>query len=98
MYEIWKYKLVVSDTQFIDMPINSKVLSIQSQNNIITMWVMVDPEAKMAKRLFHVFGTGHEVRIEYPEDKYIGTILMAPNGYNLVWHIFDGGYKGWSKE
>lgn len=42
------------------MPRNSKILSIQIQNDNICAWAMVDTEEPLVPRCFLIKGTGHE--------------------------------------
>ena len=65
-----------------------KILDIQLQNDIPTIWVICDIEAEDAGdcsyEIFKV-GTGHGWSVEeWNEDNYIGTLQL--NGY--VWHYF----------
>lgn len=84
MITIYKYQFQIADRIEIEMPIHSDVLSIQLQSGIPTMWVKVDTSLQMVKRIFVVFGTGHEINSMF-DYRHIGTIQHQ--GY--VWHIFE---------
>jgi hypothetical protein len=84
MITIHKYQFEIADSIEIEMPIHSDILSIQLQNNKPTMWAKIDTSLQMAKRIFLVFGTGHEMSSVF-DYRHIGTLQV--NGH--VWHIFE---------
>lgn len=86
MKVIYKYRLEVTDCQEIEMPIDSEILTVQSQGEIGCLWAMVDTEFEKEKKIIRIVGTGHTV----PPDcgQYIGTFQMA--GGVLIWHVFEG--------
>ena len=82
--KIYKYDLPTSPGSI--KVIKEKVLqylSIQSQNNVPTLWALVDAEDTSAPTDIYAFGTGWEL----PDcvSQYLGT-LQTPQGY--VWHYF----------
>ncbi len=86
---IWKYTLPIKDEFTIEMPSNAKVLTIQSQNGVGCMWVLVDPNALTEVRIFKTIGTGHPVDLAT-----LGAVeLMAYRGtyqtQGFAWHIFE---------
>lgn len=85
MKNILKYPFEINDTVTIRMPGGAKVLSIQYQGNIPTIWAMVDTYNREAHREFFVFGTGHDIP-SATTITYLATI-QDPNGF--VWHIFE---------
>lgn len=80
--QIWKYKLdgVISK---IEMPLDAKVLTIQTQNEVPHIWVLVNPENEVETRSFRIVGTGHP--FDDTDKKYIGTFQDGP----FVWHLFE---------
>ncbi len=80
--QIWKYKLdgVVNDIQ---IPMEAKVLTVQVQNEVPHIWVLVSPENEVETRKFMVVGTGHP--FDDTSMKYIGTFQDGP----FVWHLFE---------
>ena len=87
MKTIHKFPLQINTGQSVSMPADAKILSVQFQHGILTMWAEVDTEAAPSVRAIYIFGTGHPIH----EDDliYIGTVQQA--GGNLVWHVYDGG-------
>jgi len=85
---IWKFQLQVLDTQFIWIPKNAEILSVQNQNESLCIWALVNPTEETEERCFEVFGTGHEVGCDMGVDrKFIGTFQM--NKGSLVFHLFE---------
>lgn len=85
MKTIWKYALPVKDEFTIEMPLNAKILAIQSQNEIGHMWALVESNAPMEMRTFVTIGTGHKVEATIDTHQYRGTYRQVP----FVWHIFE---------
>lgn len=83
MEVIWKYHLDLVDSQEIEMPKHSKIISVQTQYSKMTIWVICDPEEVTEKRIFDIQGTGNPVR--KIRGKHIGTCIIT----NYVWHIFE---------
>jgi hypothetical protein len=83
--QIWKYKLdgVISS---IEIPLDGKVLTVQIQNEVPHIWVLVNPENQVETRGFRVVGTGHP--FDDTDSKYIGTFQDGP----FVWHLFEMVY------
>jgi hypothetical protein len=94
MKTIWKYQLEVTDRQEISMPTQAKILTVQTQNNILTLWVEVDTDANYGiesrKRVIQIIGTGNPFPpLEQNEErKYIGTCQMQ-GLVEFVWHVFE---------
>lgn len=80
--QIWKYKLDGLISQ-IQIPIEAKVLTVQTQNEQPHIWALVNPNNEMETRKFTVIGTGHP--FDDTNMKYIGTFQDGP----FVWHLFE---------
>ncbi len=85
MITIYKYQFVIADAVEILMQQNAKILSVQLQDGIPTMWALVDTEPGVEIRHFEVVGTGQQLDGLIVFKTHIGTIQA--NG--LVWHIFE---------
>lgn len=84
MRKIYKYRL--PEAPGVVTTINEKiieVLSVQYQNGIPTIWVVVDPDDTSVAAEIMSFGTGWE--LPNGAEKYVGS-LQDPEGY--VWHYF----------
>lgn len=85
---VWKYALEVLDVNVIDMPQGTEVLTAGLQDGALTMWALVDPDARLVPHKFAIAGTGH-TRDDLDDADYIGTVLLLQD--TLVFHIFDLG-------
>jgi len=87
-WTIYKYELIITDEQIIDMPIDAIILSVHKQNNKLCLWAKVNP--KIAKyteaRCIHIYGTGNPIFIQ--KEIFIGTVVFEEHG--AVWHVFEG--------
>lgn len=84
MRAIWKYQ-IHGPRVTLEMPEGAKILSLQVQHNIPTLWVMVEPYAAKDSRTFRAVPTGGEFDAEGLT--YIGTFQM--NDGTLVFHILE---------
>lgn len=85
---IWKFELITTDKQTIEMPIGAEILTVQTQNETPCLWALCDPTVQKEMRSFEVFGTGHPVRYDMGVDRaYIGTYQLQ--GGSLVFHVFE---------
>jgi len=84
---IYKFNLMVDDYQIINLPIGSKILCVQTQDESPYIWALVKPnEIILSEHHIRTFGTGHDV----PDNErlnYIGTYQLK-NGA-LVFHVFE---------
>ena len=82
MKTIHKYTIGVIQNCPVQMPVNAKVLHVDMQNSMLTLWALVDLSNRIENRYFSVYGTGIEI---LKEGYYIGTVKDGP----FVWHIFE---------
>ena len=89
MKSIWKKQLHHTDGCIeVTMPKESRILSVQNQNEEVCIWYLVDTENENEKRYFEIFGTGHNIPVGMGIDReYIGTFQLR-NG-SLVFHLFE---------
>lgn len=85
--QIWKYDLVVG-SNFIRMPVGADILSAGIQDNRVTIWAQVDPEAERYLRSVRVFGTGWELP-PAANDNFVGTVVVQDGS---AWHVYDMGW------
>ncbi len=81
---IWKFP-VSPLANVIDIPKGAYIIAAGIQQNTITLWAIVDPDADLIGRRIEVFGTGHH--LPGGSRTYIGIVFDGP----YVWHVFDGG-------
>lgn len=86
MKTIYKYPIKVTDEQTLKLPVNAKILTVQTQNDTPCIWALVDTsEAQTENVDIRVYGTGHTINDSDNLD-YIGTFQM--HGGSLVFHVF----------
>ena len=87
MKRIYKYKLEVTDEQYIVMPAGAEILTVQTQFGQPCIWALVDIDETPCdiEYKFEIFGTGNPIDDDF-EGKYIGTFQMAEG--QLVYHLF----------
>lgn len=82
--QVWKYKLDTTDFQVIDLPKGSQVLSLQMQDGVACVWVLVNPhEKELEPVIFDTYGTGHNIAFV---GKFLGTYQLCEGA--LVFHVF----------
>ena len=85
---IWKYQLLTTEFQFIEMPVGARILCVQMQKGSPFIWATCCPdEKKVTKRKINTYGTGQTIEDGDFLQQYIGTYQMA--GGSLVFHVFE---------
>ena len=79
---IWKYPLRLEDFQTVDLPVGSKILTVQLQNEMPYLWALVDPEAPPVPCGILILATGEPTSSNPGE--YINTLQWR----HLVFHVF----------
>ena len=82
---IWKFPIVRTDEQKIEMPVGAKVLSVQMQNGIPCIWAIIDTDARIESRSIAVVGTGNPCWCF--TWAFIGTVADG----DFMWHVFTEG-------
>ena len=80
---IYKYPVPITDEFSLTMPRDAKILTLQLQQGMATMWALVDLSHAPETRRFRIFGTG--VPLDCVGLVYIGT--FQANAF--VWHLFE---------
>ena len=83
MKKIYKYILGDHVQHEVNIPEHGIVLTVALQNNLLCIWVLVNPISPTTIRKFKVYGTGWPIEVN--NLKYINTVFDK----NLVWHIFE---------
>lgn len=82
---IWKFQLAPVESQDILMPAGARILTVQTQRDVLCLWALVDPQARTKPRDIRIVGTGHQADMNTMQ--YLGTAQMV--GGALVWHVFE---------
>jgi hypothetical protein len=87
---VWKFQVsldAVNDHVFFQMPRGAIPLSVGNQDEMLTVWALVDPKRDSVTHEFRVAGTGHSGLS--PKRVFLGTAQFR--GGALVLHVFDVG-------
>jgi hypothetical protein len=82
---IYKYQLPFNGQNAINMPKNAQILSCQLQDNVVTVWALVDVEQGFVTNDFLVVGTGQKLPDWIVSFTFLNTVQLL-NG--LVFHVF----------
>jgi hypothetical protein len=81
---IWKLKVILEKEFTLKLPLESKILSVQTQRNEAWIWAQVDVDRQEETRAFQVIPTGERV---CPSLDYIGTFQLN-DGY-FSGHLYE---------
>lgn len=81
---IWKFHFSIQDDVVIEVPDLLTPLTVQLQNDVPTLWAIVDPNERKVKRRLYIYGTGHTI------DPYVKQSVGTIQQNGFVWHIFLG--------
>jgi len=73
MKTIFKQKLDVTDLQVVELPVNSKFLTIQMQDGVPCLWYEHNSNSVTDKFNIYTFGTGHEITHTDNKISYLAT-------------------------
>lgn len=84
MNAIWKFPLRLTGGEQLcrTMPEGAIPVRFGLQNEIPTLWCLVNTLKPQADRYFAIVGTGHPIPDDY---EYIGSVDQGP----FVWHAFE---------
>jgi hypothetical protein len=83
---IWKYPIIITDRQTLQMPAGAQLLTVQMQGDGPQLWAIVDEsESVEEQRTVAIYGTGHP--LPHDPGKYIATFQYA--GGAFVGHVFE---------
>jgi hypothetical protein len=84
---IWKYQLQMQGgPQEILMPTGAKVVHVDMQRNLVTLWCECDPGAEMEGRSFRIVPTGGGAGVKA---HHLGTAIEERMSGQSVWHIYE---------
>lgn len=86
MKKIFKYLLEIIEEQIKLIPKNGEILTVQTQNDEVYLWALIDPNMDYEDRKIRIIGTGHPID-DWEKLQYIGTTQQM-NG-QLIWHVFE---------
>jgi hypothetical protein len=82
--KVWKYELLITDFQTVEMPMGTRILTVQMQYGQPCLWAEVNDRSNETElRHIGIVGTGHA---DVPTGAvYIGTVQDD----SLVWHVYE---------
>ncbi len=87
MRTVWKFPLLVTDSQAFHMPMGAVVLHVDVQRGEAMFWALVETDRPVEPRHFAVYGTGHPMANDGSTLVHCGSFLL--NEGNLVFHLFE---------
>lgn len=86
-FSIWKFVLEATESQEVEMPVGSEIISAESQGDSVVIYALVKPkeEGKEVYK-FLVYGTGHDIRLNITEYRFLDTVKMYSG--SLMFHVF----------
>lgn len=82
---IWKYDVPIADEIIVDMPYESKVLTVQMQRGRPVIWALVHERWPEEQRRFRWVGTGHPMASD-DDITYVGSVQLSDGDF--VFHLF----------
>jgi len=83
--KILKYLLMVIESQKLELPVGSEILTVQVQRGAICLWANVDPDLdKYETREIIMHETDHPL---FDNLDYISTMQLQDG--HLVFHVFE---------
>ena len=87
MLTVFKYPVKLEDRFALDIPRGGEILTVDMQAEKPQLWALVNPEAYTEKRYFRVAGTGHPIKFNKEDLKFISTFQMMKGA--LIFHVFE---------
>lgn len=85
MKTIFKYRLLISDRQVVNLPRGATILSAGlDPAGELCLWAAVDTDNPKQPREILIFGTGHLLP-DIVTLRFIGTVNQGP----FMWHVFE---------
>lgn len=81
--KIYKYPLKFDPIQELNLPLNAKILSVQMQGKIPTLWAMVDETQNLEVRKIRMLHTGTTC---IGCNKYLATLQLRED---WIAHVFE---------
>lgn len=86
MRRIYKYTLVLTAAQRLTLPADSKILSVETQEDKVVLYAMVDTTQKgLTEYMVEIVGTGNCLW-DLNQDDFVGTVKLQEGRF--MFHIF----------
>lgn len=88
MTRVWKYEIPHEDEFTLWIPHDAEFLSVKMQHGKPVLWVLVNELNPTTEYRFRHTGTGHPIKYDKSQLKFIDTYFYAEDG-SLVFHLFE---------
>lgn len=88
MKAIFKYRVPFMEVSQVEMPKGAKVIRVDGLDGAIWAWAIVDTDAPLETRTFHLFKTGGEMPEDIDEYEYIGCGAIFVQ-MELMMYLFE---------
>ena len=89
MYSVWKFPLKAEERQLLEVPLHSKILSVNTVNEEMVVYALVNTEQTEKEfKEVRVYGTGHNIPGGIDNYTFLGTTEIISNFGTLVFHVF----------
>ena len=82
---VYKYPIKIDDIVELELPAGAEILHVESQNDNLFLWALVDPEKPTLHRRIRIAGTGHTIKENII--RYINTFTLYEKA--LWFHVFE---------
>lgn len=82
MVTVHKYQFAIEREIILMVPYGARVLKVECQADVPSIWALVDTNRLMVARRFYLFGTGKEISTHL---RHVATFQQGI----YVWHLFE---------
>lgn len=86
MKSIFKYVLLIKETQLVTLPKNAQVLSVANQRGNLVLWAAVNTQVKETEQHLITIGTTGNPLPDIRKANFLGTVLFDNDTF--VAHVF----------
>ncbi len=86
MKTIYKVPLMIAGDATVNLQRGAKILCVQMQNEVPTMWYECDTAEPLEPRRILMYGTGQQMWEGDGRGPYLGTLQVAV----YVFHVYEG--------
>jgi hypothetical protein len=88
MKAIYKYRLPFMEVSHIDMPYEANIIRVDGLDGALWVWAIVDPDAPIERREFHLFKTGAAMPDDIANFAYLGCGAIFIQ-MELMMYVFE---------
>lgn len=92
MRTIYKYPLKKDVCNIIELPLSTKILSVEAQGENIVLYGLMDTEEQITVPYeFRIYGTGKEIEVDLEPYTFLGTVNLYDG--MVMAHVFYKEFK-----